>query len=185
MEQIGAAALPVIIGVILLFGFFKGVDVFDAFVSGAKEGIHTTLGLLPTLIGLIVAVSMVRASGLLDALCALCEPLANAAGISTEVLPLALLLPREVIPLALLRPISGSGSSAYTLSLLEQFGPDSETGKIASVLASSTETTFYAVTVYFGAVGCKKLRHTIPAALAGDCMAVVLSVVTVKFFSGF
>ena len=79
MEQIGAAALPVIIGVILLFGFFKGVDVFDAFVSGAKEGIHTTLGLLPTLIGLIVAVSMVRASGLLDALCALCEPLANAA----------------------------------------------------------------------------------------------------------
>ena len=107
MEQIGAAALPVIIGVILLFGFFKGVDVFDAFVSGAKEGIHTTLGLLPTLIGLIVAVSMVRASGLLDALCALCEPLANAAGISTEVLPLALL-----------RPISGSGSSAYTLSLL-------------------------------------------------------------------
>ena len=159
MEQIGAAALPVIIGVILLFGFFKGVDVFDAFVSGAKEGIHTTLGLLPTLIGLIVAVSMVRASGLLDALCALCEPLANAAGISTEVLP--------------------------TLSLLEQFGPDSETGKIASVLASSTETTFYAVTVYFGAVGCKKLRHTIPAALAGDCMAVVLSVVTVKFFSGF
>ena len=164
MEQIGAAALPVIIGVILLFGFFKGVDVFDAFVSGAKEGIHTTLGLLPTLIGLIVAVSMVRASGLLDALCALCEPLANAAGISTEVLPLALLRP---------------------LSLLEQFGPDSETGKIASVLASSTETTFYAVTVYFGAVGCKKLRHTIPAALAGDCMAVVLSVVTVKFFSGF
>ena len=174
MEQIGAAALPVIIGVILLFGFLRGVDVFDAFVSGAKEGIHTTLGLLPTLIGLIVAVSMVRASGLLDALCALCEPLANAAGISTEVLPLALL-----------RPISGSGSSAYTLSLLEQFGPDSETGKIASVLASSTETTFYAVTVYFGAVGCKKLRHTIPAALAGDCMAVVLSVVTVKFFSGF
>ena len=166
--------LPVIIGVILLFGFFKGVDVFDAFVLGAKEGIHTTLGLLPTLIGLIVAVSMVRASGLLDALCALCEPLANAAGISTEVLPLALL-----------RPISGSGSSAYTLSLLEQFGPDSETGKIASVLASSTETTFYAVTVYFGAVGCKKLRHTLPAALAGDCMAVVLSVVTVKFLAGF
>jgi len=174
MEQIGAAALPVIIGVILLFGFFRDVDVFDAFVSGAKEGIHTSLGILPTLIGLIVAVSMVRASGLLEALCGLAEPLARAAGISPEVLPLALL-----------RPISGSGSSAYTLSLLEQFGPDSETGKIASVLASSTETTFYAVTVYFGACQCKKLRYTLPAALLGDCMAVFLSVLTVKFFSRF
>lgn len=173
MERIGAAALPVIVGVILLFGFFKGVDVFDAFVLGAKDGIRTTLSLLPTLIGLIVAVSMVRASGLLDMLCALCGPLAEAAGIS-----------REVLPLALLRPVSGSGSSAYTLSLLRQFGPDSETGRIASVLASSTETTFYAVTVYFGAVGCKKLRYTLPAALLGDCMAVVLSVATVKLFSG-
>lgn len=174
MEQIGAAALPVIVGVILLFGFFKGVDVFDAFVCGAKEGINTTLGLLPTLIGLIVAVGMVRASGLLDMLCALCGPVADAAGISTEILPLALL-----------RPVSGSGSSAYTLSLLQSFGPDSETGRIASVLASSTETTFYAVTVYFGAVGCRKLRYTLPAALLGDCMAVVLSVATVKFFPGF
>lgn len=171
MEQIGAAALPVIIGAILLFGFFKGVDVFDAFVLGAKEGISTTIGLLPTLLGLIVAVSMVRASGLLDAVCVLCEPIAQWAGISTELLPLALL-----------RPISGSGSSAYTLSLLEQFGPDSETGMIASVLASSTETTFYAVTVYFGAAGCRKLGHTLPAALAGDMMSVLLSVVTVKCF---
>ena len=171
MEQIGAAALPVIIGVILLFGFLRGVDVFDAFVSGAKEGIHTTLGLLPTLIGLIVAVSMVRASGLLDALCALCEPLANAAGISTEVLPLALL-----------RPVSGSGSSAYALSLLQQFGPDSETGRIASVLTASTETTFYAITVYFGACGCKKLSYSVPAGLLGDAAALALSIISVKIF---
>ncbi|WP_199715056.1 spore maturation protein [Acutalibacter sp. 1XD8-33] len=171
MEQIGAAALPVIIGVILLFGFFRGVDVFDAFLSGAKEGIHTSLGILPTLIGLIVAVNMVRASGLLDAVCAVTAPLAQQVGISPE-----------IIPLALLRPISGSGASAYTLSLLEQFGPDSETGKIASVLASSTETTFYAITVYFGACQCKKLRYTLPAALLGDMAAVVLSVATVKWF---
>ena len=80
MERIGAAALPVIIGAILLFGFFKGVDVFDAFVLGAKDGIRTTLSLLPTLIGLIVAVNMVRASGLLDMLCALCGPAASARG---------------------------------------------------------------------------------------------------------
>lgn len=174
MEQIGAAALPVIVGSILLFGFFQGVDVFEAFLTGAKEGIGTSLGILPTLIGLIIAVSMVRASGLLDVLCGLAAPLAQAVGISPEILPLALL-----------RPISGSGSSAYTLSLLEQFGPDSETGRIASVLASSTETTFYAVTVYFGSCQCKKLRYTMPAALLGDLTAAALSVLTVKCFARF
>lgn len=163
--------MPVIIGIIVLFGFFKNVDVFDAFLAGAKEGIQASFRILPTLIGLIVAVSMVRASGLLELVCTLAEPLTRAVGISPE-----------IAPLALLRPISGSGSSAYTLSILQQFGPDSETGKIASVLASSTETTFYAVAVYFGACQYKKLRYTVPAALLGDCAAVVFAVLTVKLF---
>lgn len=171
MEQLGAMALPLIVGLIVLYGFSQGVAVFDAFLAGAKEGIRTSLGILPTLIGLIVAVNMVRSSGLLDMVCQLATPLTQALG-----------LPGELVPLALLRPISGSGSSAYTLSLLEQFGPDSPTGKIASVLSSSTETTFYAITVYFGAVQCKKLRYTVPAALLGDMVAVVLSVLTVRLF---
>ncbi len=174
MEAIGAAALPVILGIILMFGFFRGVEVFDAFLAGAKEGIGTSLRILPTLIGLIVAVNMVRASGLLDLLCGVAEPLAKAAGISPE-----------IAPLAVLRPVSGSGASAYTLSLLQRFGPDSQTGRVASVLASSTETTFYAITVYFGACQCKKLRYTVPAALLGDMVAVVLSVLTVNFFGAF
>lgn len=169
MEQIGAAAMPVIVGVILLFGFVKNVDVFDTFLAGAREGIESSLKILPTLIGLVTAVSVVRASGLLDIVCSFAAPLTNAVGISPELLPLALL-----------RPISGSGSSAYTLSILQSFGPDSETGKVASVLASSTETTFYAIAVYFGACGCKKLRYTVPAALLGDFTAVVFSVLTVK-----
>ncbi len=169
MGQIGAAAMPLIVGGIVLFGFLKNVEVFDTFLEGAKEGISASMRILPTLIGLIVAVSMVRASGLLELLCSLAEPLAEAVGISPEILPLALL-----------RPVSGSGSSAYTLSLLQQFGPESETGKIASVLASSTETTFYAIAVYFGACGYKKLRYTVPAALLGDCAALVFAVLTVK-----
>lgn len=171
MEQVGAAAMPVIIGIIVLFGFFKNVDVFDTFLTGAREGIQASFRILPTLIGLIVAVSMVRASGLLDLVCTLAEPLTCAVGVSPE-----------IAPLAVLRPISGSGSSAYTLSILRQFGPDSETGKIASVLASSTETTFYAVAVYFGACQYKKLRYTVPAALLGDCAAVVFAVLTVRLF---
>ena len=112
---------------------------------------------------------MLRASGLLELLCGLLDPIAQGAGV-----------PAELLPLALLRPISGSGASAYTLDLLQQFGPDSETGKIASVLSSSTETTFYAVAVYFGACGYKRLRHTVPAALLGDAAALAFSIVTVK-----
>lgn len=172
MEQIGAAAMPVIAGVILLFGFIKNVDVFDTFLLGAREGIEATVKILPTLIGLIAAVSVVRASGLLEMLCTIARPLTDAVGVSPE-----------IVPLAILRPISGSGSSAYTMSVLQKFGADSETGKIASVLSSSTETTFYAVAVYFGACGCKKLRYTVPAALMGDFTAVVMSVLTVKLFS--
>ncbi len=171
MEKIGAAALPVILGFILLYGFFKNIDVFDSFVQGAKEGVHTTLGLLPTLIGLILAVTMMRQSGLLELLCSLMAPLAQAAHIDPELLPLALL-----------RPVSGSGSSAYALSLLQQFGPDSETGRIASVLTASTETTFYAITVYFGACHCKKTGWSVPAARTGDAAATVLAVVTVTVF---
>lgn len=172
MEQIGAAALPVLIGIIVVFGFLRDVDVFDVFLTGAKEGIRSTFHIMPTLIGLILAVTMLRASGLLELLCGALTPLTQALGISPE-----------LVPLALLRPVSGSGSSAYTLSLLQQFGPDSETGKIASVLSSSTETTFYAIAVYFGACGCKKLYYTVPAALMGDCMAVVFSILSVKLFS--
>ena len=173
MAQTGAAALPVLVGLILLFAYFKGIDVFDVFVQGAKRGIKTSLDLLPTLIGLIVAVNLVRASGLLEAVCAPIAPLTQRLGLNPELLPLALL-----------RPVSGSGSSAYTLNLLQKFGPDSETGQIASVLSASTETTFYAIAVYFGAVGCKKLRYTLPAALLGDITAVIFSVLTVRFFGG-
>lgn len=169
MEQIGAAALPAILGAILLFGFCRGVSVFDTFLLGAKEGMVSAVKLLPTLIGLVLAVTMVRESGLLELLCRAAAPMAEALGLSSE-----------IIPLALLRPISGSGSSAYTLSLFRTFGPDSETGKIASVLSASTETTFYAVTVYFGVCRYKKLYYTVPAALLGDITAVAGSVITVR-----
>lgn len=172
MQNIGAAAMPVIIGIIVLFGFVKDVDVFDSFVFGAKDGIASSIKILPTLIGLVMAVSMVRASGLLELLCTLAEPLTRAANVSPE-----------IAPLALLRPVSGSGSSAYTLSVLQKLGADSETGKIASVLSASTETTFYAIAVYFGACGYKRLKYTVPAALLGDAVTVIISVLTVKLLS--
>lgn len=172
MESLGAAALPVILGLMLLFGYLNGGEVFSAFTIGAKEGITASMQVLPTLIGLITAVTMLRVSGLLDFLCELLRPLCQQLGISPQ-----------LAPLMLLRPVSGSGTTAYTVSLLRQFGADSEPGTIASVLSASTETTFYVISVYFGAIGQKHLRHAVPAALLGDFAAVCLSVLAVKTLS--
>ena len=169
MREVAAACMPALVGVILLFGFVRGVPVFDAFLEGAKEGLAASVKVLPTLVGLITAVSVARASGLLDLVCALARPLTDAVGLAPE-----------LAPLAALRPVSGGGASAYALSILERFGPDSETGKIASVLAASTETTFYALAVYFGSVGVKKTRYALPAALLGDAAAMAFSVLSVR-----
>ena len=169
MDKLGIYVVPVAVLLMVAFGVVRRVPVFDTFVEGAKEGLQSCFSILPTLVGLLMAVSMVRASGLLELLCVPLAPVAESLGVSPELLPLALL-----------RPISGSGASAYTLDLLQRFGPDSPTGQMASVLSSSTETTFYAVAVYFGACGYRRLRHTLPAALLGDFTALVFSILTVK-----
>ena len=165
----GALAVPMLVCGILAYGYVKGVPVFQSFLTGAREGLSTGVRLLPTLVGLVLAVTVAQTSGLLELLCVPLAPVAESLGVSPELLPLALL-----------RPISGSGASAYTLDLLQRFGPDSPTGQMASVLSSSTETTFYAVAVYFGACGYRRLRHTLPAALLGDFTALVFSILTVK-----
>lgn len=170
MERIGASSLPIIIGIIVIYGYLHGVNVFDSFLNGAKDGLTTAIRLLPTLIGLIMAVTMLRASGLLDALCELLTP------ISTQ-----LHIPSEIIPLAFLRPISGSGATAYTQELLSTHGPDSLIGQIASVMSSATETTFYAIAVYFGATKYKKLYYTVPIALLGDLTTMAVAVISISF----
>ncbi|WBY63660.1 MAG: Spore maturation protein [Thermocaproicibacter melissae] len=171
MADFGAYAVPIVIVAIVLFGFLRKVPVFDTFVTGAKEGLHTSVSILPTLVGLIMAVSMLSASGALDLLSSLLAPAANFLG-----------LPPEVMPLALIKPFSGSGSTAVLTQIYKDCGPDSFAGRVASVMAGSTETTFYAVAVYFGSVGIKKTRHTIPAAVLGDLSACILSALTVRLF---
>ena len=171
MADFGAYAVPAVIAAIVLFGFLHKVPVFDTFVAGAKEGLRTSISILPTLVGLIMAVSMLSASGALELLSSLLAPAANFLG-----------LPPQVMPLALIKPFSGSGSTAVLTQIYKDSGPDSFAGRVASVMAGSTETTFYAVAVYFGSVGIKKTRHTIPAALLGDLTACILSALTVNLF---
>ncbi|QAT51340.1 spore maturation protein [Caproiciproducens sp. NJN-50] len=161
--------MPAVVFCIILFGFIRKVPVFDTFVSGAKEGLRSTVSILPSLIGLIMAVSMLSASGALDLLSSLLAPVANWIG-----------LPKQAMPLALIRPISGSGSTAVLFRIFQDYGPDSFIGRVSSVMSGSTETTFYAIAVYFGAVGIRKTRHTIPAALTADLTVCIVSALTVR-----
>ncbi len=171
MDKISAWAVPCVILAIVLFGFLRKVPVFDAFVSGAKEGLRSSAAILPSLVGLIMAVSMLSASGALDLLSSFLAPVARALG-----------LPPQVMPLVLIKPVSGSGSTAVLTQIFKDYGPDSFVGRVASVVSGSTETTFYAVAVYYGAVGIRRTRHTVPAALAADLTACVVSALTVRLF---
>lgn len=164
--------MPAFIAVVVIFGLIKKVPIFDTFILGAEEGFKTLYSLAPTLVGLIVAVNMLKASGATDILCEKITPIADALG-----------FPKEIVPMVLLRPISGGGSTALLTGIYKDYGPDSFAGKAASVLAGSTETTFYAIAVYFGSAGIKKIRHTLIAALAADFTAAVMAVLTVKLLS--
>ncbi len=161
--------MPAFIAVVIGFGLIKKIPIFDTFLIGAQEGFKTLYSLAPTMVGLIVAVNMLKASGATDLLCNAVTPIANALG-----------FPKEIVPMVLLRPISGGGSTALLTGIYKDFGPDSFAGMVASVLAGSTETTFYAIAVYFGSVKIKKIRHTLISALAADFTAAVMAVLTVK-----
>lgn len=129
--------------------------------------------MLPALVALMTAIAMFRASGAMDFIVSAAKPLAS-----------ALHFPAEILPLALMRPVSGSGSLSVMESLLKTYGPDSLIGRIASVMQGSTETTFYTIAVYFGAVGVTKTRHTVPAALLAELCGLVMSIVAVHIFFG-
>ena len=146
---------------IIVFGLIKKVNVFDAFLDGAKEGMRTAVGIMPALTALTLCVSALRASS---------APLAEAAHI-----------PPETLPLMLIRPVSGSGALAVLQGIFSSCGPDSAAGNVASVMMGSTETTFYTITVYFGSVGIKKTGCTVPAALTADLTGMIAAALTVTF----
>lgn len=169
MEFISNLIIPLTVSFILFYAVLKGVDVFDVFISGAKEGITTSFAILPALIALTTAVGMFNASGALDMLCHLLGPLAGFLG-----------LPTEVIPLALIRPISGSGTLVIFENLLQNFGADSFVGRVASVMLGSTETTFYTIAIYFGAIKMSNVRYTVGASLCADMTGFIMSSLLVR-----
>ncbi|MGQ3892077.1 spore maturation protein [Legionella sp. CNM-4043-24] len=154
-----------------LYALIKKVSVFDVFVTGARQGFETSVNIIPYLVAMMVAVGMLRASGFFDLLSALLAPLLSAIG-----------MPSELLPLALIRPFSGSASIGIMADLIHEHGGNSFIAKTAATMMGSTETTFYVVAVYFGAVGIKRTRHAIPAGLLADFAGVVASVLVCRYF---
>lgn len=171
MSNLGFYVIPLMILIIITLGFLKKINVFDAFLSGAGEGAKSCMGLIPSLVGLIVAVSMLKSSGAFDIFTHAVSPIFKFLG-----------LPAEVVPMALLRPVSGSGSIAILDNILKTHGPDSFIGRLASIMSGSTETTFYTLAVYFGAVKIKDSKYAVPCAVMADVASVIMSLITLKYF---
>ena len=165
LETISIWAIPVLLVFIPLAGIVKKVKVYDVFIDGAKEGFEVAVKIIPFLVGILVAIGMFRGSGAMELLTAALQPVMQATG-----------FPAEIMPLAILRTLTGSGSLGFATDLIKTYGPDSMIGRTAATLYGSSETTFYVLAVYFGAVSIKKTRHAVPAALIADVVAAIATV---------
>ena len=165
--------VPCLLAGLAVYALAKKVDVYAALTAGAGEGLTVVLRILPSLVALLTAVYMFRASGAMDALTGVLAPALQKLGI-----------PPETTAILLIRPLSGSGALAAAGELIRRYGPDSYVGRVAAVMLGSTETTFYTVAVYFGAADIRRSRYTIPAALAADLTGFAAAALTVRLFFG-
>ncbi len=173
VTAISAWSIPAIIAFIPLYAAFRKVPVYESFVEGAKDGFGTAVQIIPHLVGMMVSISIFRASGAMDFLVDVVRPLLDHIGV-----------PGEVLPLAVLRPITGAGSLAFTADLIKQFGPDSMIGRIASTVQGSTDTTLYVLTVYFGAVGVRKASYALKVGLLSDLVGFAAAVIVCRWVFG-
>lgn len=176
MEIISVVSLwliPILIGSILVYGTLKQVPTYESFVEGGKEGIKIAVAIIPYLVGMLVAITVFRASGALDFLMEQIGPWLRTIGI-----------PAEIVPLAIIRPISGTAALGMTSDLIATYGPDSFVGRLAAVLQGSTDTTFYVLTVYFGAVGIKKMGDALKVGLWADLVGIIIAITVVVFIFG-
>jgi spore maturation protein B len=165
-------AMPLIILIIVIYGLIEKNKVFDDFLDGAKEGIEIVLSILPTLIGLFVAIGALRSSGILDIIIRFITPMLN-----------VIQFPSEIMPLAMLRPISGSGSIAVATDIMKNYGVDSTIGMTASTIMGSTETTLYTIAIYTSCVKIKNTRMVLLASLVADIVGILVSVVICRIMS--
>jgi spore maturation protein SpmA len=165
--------LPALVGFMVLYGWSRGVPVYESLVEGAKEGFQVALRVIPSLVAILVAVGMFRASGAMALLVDALAPWTTRLG-----------MPAEALPMAVLRPLSGSGAMGYMVEAMGTHGPDSLIGYLVSTYQGSTETTFYVLAVYFGAVGVRRARHALPVCLLADAAAILAATFSVNLLHG-
>jgi spore maturation protein B len=173
LNAVSTWAIPLLLAGIPLAAAVRRVKIYPAFVEGAKGGFETAVRIIPPLVAIFVALGMLRASGAMDAAAAALGPLTDAIGI-----------PPSVLPLVLVRPLSGGAASGVVADVLRVEGPESYAGRLASVMAGSTETTFYVLAVYLGAVGVTRYRQALPAALLADLAGFAAAVAVVTWMFG-
>jgi len=169
--NIGAAIVPLLFVFVIGYGLYRRVDVYEAFVAGAAEGLPVLIKILPYLAAMLIAIAVLRDSGLIDRLVTLLSPVCSAIGMDAPLLPLILL-----------RPFSGSAAMASLTEIFNQYGADSSIGYTASVLMGSSETIFYEVALYFGAIGIKRTRFAVPVSLISMAVGVVTAIAVSKAF---
>ncbi|HLE33405.1 MAG TPA: spore maturation protein [Bacteroidota bacterium] len=166
-------AIPLILLSFLGWGIVKKVKVYEVFVEGAKDGFQVAVRIIPYLVAMLVAIGIFRASGAMDVLSMILAPATNLIG-----------MPAETLPMALMRPLSGSGSLGIMTEFMKVHGPDSFIGVLASTMYGSTETTFYVLAVYFGAVNVRNTRHALPAGLTADLFGMLGAVFITRILFG-
>lgn len=158
--------IPLLLFYMVCYGMMNKTDVYREFTEGAKDGFRVTFGILPTLIGLMTGVGMLRASGFLDLLSKLLTPVAE-----------FILFPAELVPLVVVKLFSSSAATGLVLDIFKEYGPDSYLGKVTSLMCASTETVFYTMSVYYMAIGVKKTRYTLAGALVATATGVAVSTI--------
>ncbi len=160
--------IPLIVLIVIGYGVFKKINVYDSFVDGAKEGIGMVLNMFPSLLSMILAVNIFSNSRVIDYVFGFLKPLF-----------LFIRVPFEILPIATLRPLSGSFGLASLSNMYKTFGPDSYVSILSSVIQGSSDTTIYIITLYFGTIGIKKIRHALWLGLLADLIMVILSIILV------
>ena len=169
LKYLSLSIIPIILFIIITYGMVKEKKVYEWFVEGAKEGLGVCLRIFPYLLAMVVGVKIFREAGLIDILNGILSPITGLIG-----------LPKEILPLVLIKPLSGSGAIGVLTDILKTYGVDSYIGLISSVIMGTTETIFYTITVYFGAVKVKRIRHTLWAAVMADMTAIIMAILIVK-----
>jgi spore maturation protein B len=173
LDVVSTWAIPMLLAGIPAYALAKGVKVYPAFLEGAKQGFETGVKIIPPLVAIVVALGMLRASGALESLASLLGPVTERLG-----------LPASVLPMIVIRPLSGGGALGVVGDVLRSDGPDSYAGRLVSVMAGSTETTFYVLAVYFGSVGISRYRQALPAGLLADLCGFAAAIVAVRVVFG-